>query len=346
MNITDLAVLIGRTKRSVVDNGDRRSIVMVRSYDWPISDVWDAWTDPDRLARWLGELRGTPLGRRAGIGDTVQLWVGPREPDTATLTILACDAPERLTVRWQWPGETDSFVDLTLRAVDEHHSEVRLEHTALTGDRAAEYGAGWEELLARAAAVLDIRDESDAGFEGFLEEVTPLWTEAAASAATDPRWPILIDAEDGSAVVVGRTFTQPIGVVWELLTSPASMVEWFGDFAGSAELRGAFSITFDGGSATGTVRECAAPDRLVVSWSWAHQDFETLLSVHLRETEAGTVVTLRQDGVIGPALGYSAGWSAYLAAAERQLSGRLRSEAAWQADWEIAFQMISRGPAR
>ncbi|MCU1401080.1 MAG: Activator of Hsp90 ATPase 1 family protein [Acidimicrobiales bacterium] len=184
MNITDLAELIGRTKRCVVDNGDRRPVVVVRGYDWPISDVWDAWTDQDRLQRWLGELRGTPLGRRAGIGDTVQMWVGPGVSDTATLTILACEAPERLTVRW--------------------------------------------------AAVLDVRDESAAGFEPLLTEVTPLWAEAAASAATDARWPILIDGEEAAAVVVGRTFTQPIVVVRELLTSPASMVDWFGDFVGNA----------------------------------------------------------------------------------------------------------------
>ena len=345
MNITDLADVIGRTERRVIDNGDRRSVVLIRTYDWPIRDVWDAWTDPTRLTRWLGEVRALP-DRPAAIGDTVQMWLGPDEIDTATLTILACEAPERLTVRWQWPGEADSFVDVVLRAVDEHRTELRLEHTALTGSLTTGYGAGWEDFLAAAADVLDGRESDDGSHDQIAAGVTPLWHEAASSAGTDPRWPVVTDGSDGSAVVVGHVFRQPIGVVWDLLTSPASMAEWFGAFAGTAELHGEFSITFDGGPASGTVRVCDAPHHLEVTWKWAHQDFETVLSVDLSELDGGTAVTLRQQGMIGPALGHSAGWSAYLSAADRRLSGRGRSEAAWQADWEIAFQMISRRPAR
>lgn len=33
--------------------------------------------------------------------------------DIATLVVLRCDAQRRLTVRWSWPGEPDSIVDLT-----------------------------------------------------------------------------------------------------------------------------------------------------------------------------------------------------------------------------------------
>ena len=43
------------------DAGERVSVLMRRSYDAPIGDVWDALTQPDRIKRWFmpisGELR-------------------------------------------------------------------------------------------------------------------------------------------------------------------------------------------------------------------------------------------------------------------------------------------------
>ncbi|MBA3982981.1 MAG: SRPBCC domain-containing protein, partial [Acidimicrobiia bacterium] len=71
----------------------------------------------------------------------------------ATLVVLRCDAQRRLTVRWSWPGEPDSIVDLTL-APEGAGTRLVLEHLPLTDGLATEYGAGWEDFLAKLATTL------------------------------------------------------------------------------------------------------------------------------------------------------------------------------------------------
>jgi Activator of Hsp90 ATPase homolog 1-like protein len=63
--MTDITSLINDTHREIgerrIAGSEVRTVVLRRSYDAPIEDVWDACTDPDRLNRWFlpvtGELR-------------------------------------------------------------------------------------------------------------------------------------------------------------------------------------------------------------------------------------------------------------------------------------------------
>ena len=70
----DIAGEIGVIERETGDRpvagAEGRSVLLRRSYDAPIEDVWDAVTDPDRLKRWFlpvsGELKvGGALPARA-----------------------------------------------------------------------------------------------------------------------------------------------------------------------------------------------------------------------------------------------------------------------------------------
>lgn len=122
----------------------------------------------------------------------------------------------------------------------------------------------------------------------------------------------------------------------------SSVDTWFGRLSGNPSVGGMFVVTFEGGSASGILQECDQPSHLGLTWTWAHQDFDTLVTVDLEPERGGTRVTVQQSGVVGPAIGYAAGWAAYLCALERQLAGLPRSEEAWQADWEIAQSMTKR----
>jgi len=46
------------TSRRISGTGGERAARMTRRYDFPAEAVWDAWTNPDRLPRWLGEVSG------------------------------------------------------------------------------------------------------------------------------------------------------------------------------------------------------------------------------------------------------------------------------------------------
>jgi uncharacterized protein YndB with AHSA1/START domain len=48
----------GRSGGHPVATGEGRSLLLRRSYDAPIEDVWSACTEPDRIGRWLAPIDG------------------------------------------------------------------------------------------------------------------------------------------------------------------------------------------------------------------------------------------------------------------------------------------------
>jgi uncharacterized protein YndB with AHSA1/START domain len=77
-----------RTRRTA-DGGQAQSILMRRRYDAPVADVWDACTDPDRLARFFARPEGDPRA-----GGTFR-FAGNAHGD-----ILRCEPPQLLRITW------------------------------------------------------------------------------------------------------------------------------------------------------------------------------------------------------------------------------------------------------
>jgi uncharacterized protein YndB with AHSA1/START domain len=107
----------------------------VRTYDAPRQLVWDAWTDPDQMARWWGprgittpresiELDLRPGGRVAF--DMVDDTTGARYPNSGT--ILEVEPPARLV--WADDGFADGSgkgtATVTLTEVDASTTTVTL----------------------------------------------------------------------------------------------------------------------------------------------------------------------------------------------------------------------------
>ena len=333
--IIDVAAHAGLTHRRVTRAGARRAVSLRREYDFAVDDVWSAWTTPERLARWLGEVRGD-----IGPGATVELCMSPAAADTATVTIVTCEAPTRLIAQWRWPGEPDSLVDLRLVPVDTARCELVLEHVALDERGAEQYGPGREDLLSHADAFLAGLDPASVDWSALRETVAAPWADAARTAATDPRWPTVEARAADQLLRVSRTVPHEVDAVWAALTSTDAISRWFGETIGDLSVGGRFTVTFDGGSAHGDVRTCEPHRTFTVGWRWDHQEFETEVSVSLASVEAGTEILLEQTGVVGPAKGYAAGWAAYLAAVDHDLAGMPRSEAMWQGEWSMALAMI------
>ncbi|WP_020576376.1 SRPBCC family protein [Actinopolymorpha alba] len=131
------------TKR--IPAGEGRTIVLSRTYDAKISDVWDALTTTDRISRWL-----LPVEGDLRLGGTYQL------KDNARGEILVCEPPHLLKATWIY-GEnvTDkdvSEVEVRLTAID-GSTELVLEHAAVIPDDMWEQygpgagGVGWDLAL-------------------------------------------------------------------------------------------------------------------------------------------------------------------------------------------------------
>lgn len=119
------------------------SLVLTREFAAPISDVWAAVTESERLGRWIGTWTGDPASGRVEFtmtseGDDV-------EPEP--YLIDACEPPRRLVVRTR-AGDEEWLLTLEL---DETDGTTTLTFAqALSDPTAAEnVGPGWEYYLDR-----------------------------------------------------------------------------------------------------------------------------------------------------------------------------------------------------
>lgn len=146
----DSASQINDTHREVgnrrIPAGEGRTVLLRRSYDAPIEDVWGACTDPDRISRWF-----LPITGDLRVGGTYQL------EGNAGGDILRCEPPRLLKVTWVFgddPTEADvSEVEVRLSPGDDGGTVLALEHAAVVdptfwaefGPGAA--GVGWDLAL-------------------------------------------------------------------------------------------------------------------------------------------------------------------------------------------------------
>jgi uncharacterized protein YndB with AHSA1/START domain len=119
-------------------SGERVSVLMRRSYDAPIGDVWDAVTQPDRIKRWL-----MPISGELRVGGSFQL------EGNAGGEILTCEPPRLLKVTF---GDATSIVEVRLSPQGDSDTELELEHTvpiemAQSGAGALFVGPGWDGAL-------------------------------------------------------------------------------------------------------------------------------------------------------------------------------------------------------
>ena len=303
---------------------------MRRRYATDIADLWSAWTEPARTARWLGVLSGD---RREG--GTVTLCMTPPDADVATIDVIHCDAPHRLAVRWRYPGEPDSLAELRLVAVGQDETDLVLEHLPLTDELTVAYGTGWEDFLLR----LDAFVAGGAPPDHAVAHLRALWTGQVAAAGADDRWPVV----DEGTIRVVHDVPAPVESVWSAITDAAALGGWFGTTSGDLAPGGSWTVTWDQGSASGTVLACEPERRLSTTWRWAHEADRTpsTVSVTLEVLAPGTTrVTVVEEGAGPAANGYAAGWYAHLQGLARHLTGGDRDEAAWDADWERAIALL------
>lgn len=162
------------TLREITGVPDERTVTMERRYDFPADAVWDAWTNPERLARWLGSVSG-----ELRLGSEVLLDMAPGEPgEKVPCEITACEPPRRLAVLWRHPGEPESAAELRLTP-DEGGTILRIEHARLPGDLSADYGYGWEDFLDRLGALLTDGDPDSVSWEKSQGVLRPMWEAAA-----------------------------------------------------------------------------------------------------------------------------------------------------------------------
>ncbi|WP_328436486.1 SRPBCC family protein [Streptomyces sp. NBC_00444] len=142
--MSDIVDEINRRHREVgarqVEAGEAKTVLLRRTFDADIADVWDAVTSPERISRWF-----LPVSGELKLGGRYQL------EGNAGGEILECAEPTRLRVSWLYgpdPGFSEVEVRLTPDGAD--RTVLELEHVAVVPDGfwdqygPGSVGVGWD----------------------------------------------------------------------------------------------------------------------------------------------------------------------------------------------------------
>jgi len=155
---------------------DGAGVVRVEErYATDIDDLWSALTDPDRLARWYGQVDG-----ELGLGGEFRMYVDASGWE-GTGRVEACEPPRRLMVTTKELSESfRKTVEATLTSEDDHTVLV-IEVRGMPLDKIAFFGAGWQIHTEDLAAYLAGGERGDT--EARWDELVPPYQDLASGIA-------------------------------------------------------------------------------------------------------------------------------------------------------------------
>jgi uncharacterized protein YndB with AHSA1/START domain len=151
---------------------DGKGVVRMEDrYDTGIDDLWSAFTDPGRLARWLGEFEGDlRLGGEfsARFADG---WEGTGRVDV-------CEPPRHLLVTTRHDRQDEEHVIEATLTADGDHTLLVLEERGMPVKLLAAYGAGIQVHIENLAAHVAGQERCDG--EARWNELRPDYEALAA----------------------------------------------------------------------------------------------------------------------------------------------------------------------
>ncbi|MGN6868848.1 MAG: SRPBCC family protein [Solirubrobacteraceae bacterium] len=177
-----------RVGSGTLPGGEAQTVTIDRTYDAPLTDVWDACTNPERIPRWF-----LPVSGELHEGGRYQV------QGNAGGLIERCEPPRRFRATWEFGGQV-SWIELRLSEAANGGTRLELVHIAHVDDHWTRFGpgavgVGWDLALLgltrhlRTGAAVD--PEAGLAFpaseEGrrFIEASSRGWCEAAIAAGAD-----------------------------------------------------------------------------------------------------------------------------------------------------------------
>lgn len=130
----------------VVPIAGGRALVLERTFNAPIEDVWASITESARLERWIGRWEGEP-----GPGRTIRFLMtaeGAAEPED--VRIVECEPPRLLRIEFS-QGPNGWHVDVELSEED-GVTTLTFTQRIDEGIDVSDVGPGWEYYLDRLVA--------------------------------------------------------------------------------------------------------------------------------------------------------------------------------------------------
>lgn len=127
---------------TVRTDGDRGAVRFERTYATTPEDLWSAWTEPARVARWLGATLTGPIEPGAAV---TLVW-GEDADSQVALVVRELKAPALLEWEWTIDGEAPTLLRVEFTAVPGGTLLV-LDHSALPLSQFAGLSSGWHDFL-------------------------------------------------------------------------------------------------------------------------------------------------------------------------------------------------------
>ena len=130
------------------------SIRIARMINASPQEVFDAWTQADKLSQWScpegATVEDVATDLRIGGVYRIQMRTDEGQTHTAVGVYQEIDAPSRLVYTWNWeevPGMPDSLVTVTFTQVGEA-TEVVVDHERFADEKtAADHEMGWTSCI-------------------------------------------------------------------------------------------------------------------------------------------------------------------------------------------------------
>lgn len=159
----------------------RDLLVLTRTFDAPIEDVWAAVTESDRLGRWFCTWAGDPQ-----TGQVQVTWAFEEGAPTEPYVIEVCEGPTRLRVRsvpddpaqaWTLEAQLSESAGGTTLRFSQVLDEVQL---------VVDVGPGWEYYLDRLEESVRTGSTATTTWEGY-QVMGPEYAAAFGLAPGEPR---------------------------------------------------------------------------------------------------------------------------------------------------------------
>jgi uncharacterized protein YndB with AHSA1/START domain len=150
-------------------DGSFGAVRFERVYAAPPSELWAAWTSPERLARWMG----AALSGRLRPGGTATLAWGEDAGSQVELVVTELTPPELLEWEWTVAGEAPTRLRVQFVPVPEG-TRLVLEHVRLPFSMFAGLAAGWHAYLDALAV------GQAAGWDAAWAELLPAYKDRVA----------------------------------------------------------------------------------------------------------------------------------------------------------------------
>jgi uncharacterized protein YndB with AHSA1/START domain len=123
-------------------DGDFGAVRFERLYAVSPEQLWDAWTSPARISRWLG----ATLTGRLTVGATAMLVWGDDPDSQVELVVNELKPPELLEWEWRINGERPTVLRVELSPAPGGTLLV-LDHSGLPSSMFPGLSAGWHDFL-------------------------------------------------------------------------------------------------------------------------------------------------------------------------------------------------------